>query len=230
MNLHTLTVQVPAFLGRLLVAQSLPRFIRMHAGLRIQMCAASSSGPTLARGADAAVCIGPIAASDLIVRHIGVVHAVTCASPELIERHGSPDSPADLAPNACIALLDPHTHRAQEWQFRRGRAAYVISPAAHLAFSDSECAVAAAARGGGFVRVLSIEAEQQIAAGLLRPVLDDWNEECLPVAIVHSQDPAARDGIAAFGAFVAGLLPTESRLRGRVTTGNRVDIAATHPE
>jgi LysR family transcriptional regulator for bpeEF and oprC len=210
-NLRTLRVQVPDSLGRLLIAQSLPRFIHTHAGLRVQMCSVSSIGETPAHDVDAAVCLGPIADSKLIVRQIGVVHSVTCASPEFIERNGSPQTPADLASTSCIGLLEPLTHRAQEWRFRRGRAAYAISPAAHMAFSDPECALAAAARGGGYVRVLRVEADRQIAAGLLQPVLEDWDDDCLPVAIVHSQDRVASYGIGAFGAFVAGLFASTNR-------------------
>jgi DNA-binding transcriptional LysR family regulator len=222
-NLRTLRVQVPVSLGRLLIAHSLPRFIHTHAGLRVQMRSVSSIRGTPAHDVDAAVCFGPIADSKLIVRQIGVVHSVTCASPEFIERNGSPQAPAELASTSCIGLLEPLTYRAQEWRFRRGRAAYAISPAAHMAFSDPECALAAAARDGGYVRVLRIEADRQIAAGLLQPVLEDWNEDCLPVAIVHSKDRVASDGIVAFGAFVAGLFPSTNRVD--VDTGQQAPAA-----
>jgi LysR family transcriptional regulator, regulator for bpeEF and oprC len=211
MNLRTLRVEVPASLGRLLIAHSLPRFIYTHAGLRIQMRSVSSIRETPAHDVDVAVCIGPIADSRLIVRQIGVVHSVTCASPEFIERNGAPQAPADLASLSCIGLLEPLTHGVQEWRFRRGQATYALSPAGPIAFSEPECAVAAAARGAGYVRVLKIEADREIAAGLLQPVLEDWNEDCLPVAIVHSQDRVASDGIGAFGDFVAGLFPSTNR-------------------
>src|SRR5262245_34316676 len=177
--MHTLRIQSPASLGRLLLAHSLPRFAHMHTGLRIELLDAPSNGATLSRDADAALCIGTVADSRLIVRRVGTVRFVACASPEFVDRHGLPKAPADLDPTHCIALLEPRSHRPQEWLFRKGPAQYTIWPTGPLAFSDAQSTVAAAMRGGGYVRVLSIEADQCIAAGLLQPVLDEWNEGTL---------------------------------------------------
>jgi LysR family transcriptional regulator for bpeEF and oprC len=207
MKMQTLRIQAPSALGRLLIAHSIPRFIDMHPGLRVEMREQNSPGKMLPRDVDAAIFIGSIADADVMPRQLGALRRVTCASNEFMARNGRPTAPADLSPSNCIALLDSDTHRAQEWQFRRGSATHSISPAAPLAFSDVDSAVVAAVRGGGYVRVLSIEADQHIASGLLRPVLEDWNEESLPVTIAHRRDRAASDEVVAFGAFVAGLLP-----------------------
>jgi LysR family transcriptional regulator, regulator for bpeEF and oprC len=213
MTTQTLRIQVPGSLGRLLIAHSIPRFIDMHPGLRIEMHEENSNGEMLPRDVDAVICIGPIADSSLSSRQIGTLSRVTCASSEFIARNGRPTAAMHLLPTHCIALLDPGTHRAQEWAFRRGSATYSISPAGPLAFSDAGSAVAAAVRGGGYVRVLSIEADQHIASGLLQPVLEEWNEEKLSVKIAYSQDRVASDEIVAFGDFVAGLLPPVAHAR-----------------
>lgn len=157
--------------------------------------------------ADAAICIGPIADPDFITMEIGIFRWMTCASPDFIECSGLPRTPADLDPLHCIALLEPGTQRAQEWMFRRQSETHTILPAAPLAFCDSDAAVAAAVHGGGYVRVLSIDAEQQIAAGLLRRVLEDWNDGSQPLTIVHARDSRARQEVLAFRDFVASLLP-----------------------
>jgi LysR family transcriptional regulator, regulator for bpeEF and oprC len=206
-----LRIQAPASLGRLLIAPSLPRFLHTHPGLRVQMSDGIGMGDTLASGVDAAICVGSIPGANLVTRPIGTIRFVTCASPELIDIDGIPDSPADLAPARCIALLEPGMHRARDWVFRRGAVSYTISPAAPLAFSDADSAVTAAVRGGGYAHVHGIAADRRIAAGLLQPVLEQWNEESQPVAIVHVRERAASDAIAAFAAFVAGLLPPSDR-------------------
>ncbi|MGH8187239.1 MAG: hypothetical protein ACREUC_11800, partial [Steroidobacteraceae bacterium] len=58
MDVHTLTVQVPASFGRLLVAPALPRLLATHPELRVTMIDAGSEN--WVREADAAVCIGPV--------------------------------------------------------------------------------------------------------------------------------------------------------------------------
>ena len=208
MLIHTLRIQAPASLGRHLIARSLPRFIHMHPGLRVEMLEASSIAPSLSHGADASLYVGPIVDSGSIARPIGVLRPTTCASPEFIDRWGLPNSPVDLSPTHCIALFEPGSHRVQEWSFRKGSVAHTISPTAPVAFSDVESAVVAAVHGGGYVRVLSIEADQYVASGLLRPVLDEWNEESHPITIVHSRDCIAHNELLAFSDFVVGLLPS----------------------
>ena len=220
MSVHTLRIQAPASLGRRLIARSLPRFIHMHPRLRLEMLEANSIA--LSHGADAALYVGPIADSGSIARPIGVIRPVTCASPEFIDRWGLPNSPVDLASSHCIALFEPSSHRVQEWSFRKGSATHTLFPTAPMAFSDVESAVVAAMRGGGYVRVLSIEADQYVASGLLRPVLDEWNEESQPITIVHSRDCIAHDELLAFGDFVAGLLP--SAPAGKVIRSRTRDI------
>jgi DNA-binding transcriptional LysR family regulator len=55
---------------------------------------------------------------------------------------------------------------------------------------------------------LSFTAERQIAAGLLKPVLEDWNEGAWwPVSVVYPQHRQPTAKIKAFIEFVQGLFP-----------------------
>jgi LysR family transcriptional regulator, regulator for bpeEF and oprC len=215
MNTQTLTVQVPASFGRLVIAPALPRLFVTHPELRLTMIEVQvSSEPSsehCVRDADVVVCIGTTVDQRHVVQQLGVVHPVTCTSSECIERTGAPKTPADLAPGDCIALLEPRTRRPEPWDFRRGSASLTITPSAPLACADPETAIAAAIHGGGYVRVRSFEADRQIAAGLLRPVLEDWNELPLPVTLVRPHGCSASAAAAVFGEFVAGLLPAYNR-------------------
>ncbi|MGH8185926.1 MAG: LysR substrate-binding domain-containing protein [Steroidobacteraceae bacterium] len=163
------------------------------------------------READAAVCIGPVVDHRRVVRQIGVVRPVTCATAECVERSGMPNAPSDLVPGDCVALLEPRTRRPQDWAFRRGHDSLTISPAAPLAFVNPETALAAAMHGGGYVRVQSFEADRQIAAGLLQPVLEDWNDLPVSVTLVRPRGRVASPEAVVFGEFVAGLLPSYKR-------------------
>jgi DNA-binding transcriptional LysR family regulator len=76
-----------------------------------------------------------------------------------------------------------------------------------MTFDNTDCAVAAAVRGGGYVRVSSIEMDDKMTSGLLQSVLQEWEEE-RPVSIVYARDLPLSEDLAAFSAFVAGLLPS----------------------
>jgi LysR family transcriptional regulator, regulator for bpeEF and oprC len=213
MNAQTLTVQVPPSFGRLMIAPALPRWLATHPGLQVTMIEVDASSGHLVREADAAVCIGPVVDRRRVMQQLGVVHPLTCASSECIERTGAPQMPADLAPADCIALLEPRARRPQPWTFRRGRTSLTVSPSAPLVCASPEAAIAAAIHGAGYVRIRSFEADQQIAAGLLRHVLEDWNDLPLPVTLVRPRGRIAGSAAVSFGEFVAGLLPVYNRSR-----------------
>ena len=131
-----------------------------------------------------------------------------CSLTRRLECNGVPGSPAHVDPRHCIAVLEPRTDAAQQWLFRRKSETYTILRTAPLAFSDCDSAISAAVHGGGYVRVLSIEAAQQVAAGLLRPVLDDWNDASEPIAVVHAGYPDASEEVLAFRTFMASIFPS----------------------
>jgi len=206
---RTLRIQAPGPVSRL-IAPALPRFLHQHPGLGVQRSEVHGIEEQLLREADAALCIGPVHDSTLIVQPLAMIRVVTCASPDFIRCNGLPATPADLAPTHCIGLLEPGEAAPREWVFSRRHTRHSIVPAARLAFCNSDSAVAAAVRGGGYVRVLSIEADEKMRSGLLQSVLEEWNEEEWSVSIVHARDTMFGDDLAAFSAFVAALFPIPS--------------------
>jgi LysR family transcriptional regulator for bpeEF and oprC len=205
-----LRVDVPVSLGRLLIVPALPRFIRQNPELTVQMSMNDRVLDLVQEGIDAALRVGSLSDSSLIARRVASFRAVTCASPEFIEQLGGPpQSPEDLKPEHCIALFRLGTNQTREWMFKKDGVERTVIPSAPLSFSDPESAVTAAISGAGFVRTLDFSVESQIAAGLLRPVLEDWNEGATrPVWVVYPQHRQPTAKVRAFIDFVAGLFPS----------------------
>ncbi|MGH8187890.1 MAG: LysR family transcriptional regulator [Steroidobacteraceae bacterium] len=216
-----LRVDVPVSLGRLLIVPALPRFLRQNPELTLQMSMNDRVLDLVQEGIDAALRVGSLSDSSLIARRVGSFKAVTCASPEFIEQLGGPpQSPQDLQPEHCIALFRLGTNQTREWMFKKDGVEHEIMPRASLSFSDPESAVTAAISGAGFVRTLDFSVESQIAAGLLRPVLEDWNEGATrPVWVVYPQHRQPTAKIRAFVDFVAGLFPQTGNGEGRAASG-----------
>jgi LysR family transcriptional regulator for bpeEF and oprC len=203
-----LRVDVPMALGRRLIVPALPRFAAQNPELTIQLSMNDRVVDLVQEGIDAGLRVGTLGDSSLIARRVGQLRGVTCASPEFIERVGAPGTPADLKPQDCISLFKIGSNEIREWLFRKDGVEHVITPAGVLSFSDPEAAVAAAISGAGFVRVLDITVEAQIASGLLQPVLEDWNDGAWwPVSVIYPQHRQPTAKIKAFVEFVAGLFP-----------------------
>ncbi len=203
-----LRVDVPISLGRRILVPALPRFIEQYPELNIQMSMNDRVLDLVQEGIDAAIRIGQLSDSSLIARRVGMLRGVTCASPEFIERIGNPQDPSDLQPQHCIPMFKLGNNQVREWIFQKGAQTRTIQPAGALSFSDPESAVAAAVGGAGFVRSLDFTVEAQIAAGLLVPVLQDWNEGARwPVSVVYPQHRQPTAKIKAFIDFAVGLFP-----------------------
>jgi LysR family transcriptional regulator for bpeEF and oprC len=203
-----LRVDVPVSLGRKIIVPALPRFIQQHPELTVQMSMNDRVLDLVQEGIDAALRVGNLSDSSLIARRVGQLRGFTCASPEFIDRLGLPQTPADLQPENCIAMFKVGTNQTREWLFRKDDVEHTIVPSAALSFSDPESAVAAAVSGAGFVRALDFIVEAQIASGLLRPVLEDWNEGAWwPVSVVYPQHRQPTAKIRAFIDFCSGLFP-----------------------
>jgi LysR family transcriptional regulator, regulator for bpeEF and oprC len=203
-----LRVDVPNSLGRRILVPALPRFIQQYPELTVQMSMNDRVIDLVQEGIDAAIRVGALSDSSLIARRVGNLRGVTCASPEFIERVGDPKEPNDLKPEHCIAMFKLGNGQVREWVFKKGGKEQMVIPAAPLSFSDPESAVQAAVSSAGFVRALDFTVEAQIAAGLLVPVLQDWNEDALwPVSVVYPQHRQPTAKIKAFIEFAVGLFP-----------------------
>ena len=203
-----LRVDVPVSLGRRIIVPALPRFIAQYPEISVQMSMNDRVIDLVQEGIDAALRVGHLSDSSLIARRIGQLRGVTCASPEFIERYGEPRDPTELKPEHCLQMFKVGNNQTRDWMFKKGDVEYSLVPAARLAFSDPESAVAAAVSGAGFVRSLDFTVEAQIASGLLQPVLEDWNDGAYwPVSVVYPQHRQPTAKIRAFIDFVTGLFP-----------------------
>ena len=203
-----LRISAPTVIAQRVLAPALPRFLAQNPdiGVRLLNC---ESGGNASETVDAAICIGAVTDTMPGIRkvHIASLRDITCASHEFIAEHGEPRSPAELNPAHCIGIVDGR-NKAATWLFRKGSTQIPLEPAASLAFNDPQSAAAAAIRGGGFVRVLALAVESEIAAGLLKPVLEEWSEPDRPVSMTYrgvSTDPLER-----FASFIDGLFPSQS--------------------
>jgi LysR family transcriptional regulator for bpeEF and oprC len=177
-------------------------------------------------GIDMALRVGELSDSSLIARRVGSFRVVTCASPEFIERNGEPSSPEELKPEQCIAMFRLGTNQVREWTYAKNGVEHTIFPRAALSFSDPQSAVTAAVSGAGFVHSLDFTVEAQIASGLLRPVLQDWNAESYrPVSVVYPQHRQPTAKVKAFIDFVAGLFPQAAAVSAPTQSSTATRVA-----
>jgi DNA-binding transcriptional LysR family regulator len=146
-------------------------------------------------GIDVAVRIGHLPASGLSAIKVGSVRRVICGAPSYLERNGIPQNPADLARHRIIAPTGAWV--SLEWHFgREKKTSVAVRP--RLLCDTNEAAIAAAEQGWGLTRVLSYQVAPAVRAGRLQTVLSDYEEQALPIHVVHAEGRRAGAKVRAF--------------------------------
>jgi DNA-binding transcriptional LysR family regulator len=177
-----LRITAPVQFGRRHVAPIVSTFLNDYPDVRIELTLNDRNLDLIEEGLDVAVRIGGLPDSTLIARQVGSVRRVVVASPRYLAARGVPRVPSDLAKHDTIFGMARSS--AREWRFgKKGRGAVVrLSP--RLLVDDVEAQVQAAKAARGVARVLSYQVREELAAGRLVRLLEDFEPEPLPVQLV----------------------------------------------
>lgn len=171
----SLRITAPVALGRQRIVPLLPEFIRDNPGVRIELELSDHLSSLAKEG------------FDLAIRHIAVVPdthvawrlcstaSVLVASRAYLKQNGRPATPDDLAAHQCIHYL--RGNATPTWAFERvkgggGRTTVQIS--GPFAANNSEALREAALGGLGIALLPDFSVVEEIAAGRLIRVLEDW--------------------------------------------------------
>ena len=155
---------------------------RAHPDLEIDVSYTDRVVDLIGERFDAAVRIGSLRDSSLVVRRIAPVHAVLVASPDYLARHGRLGMPQDLAAHECLiytASLVP------EWQFQSGKRRISIRPEGRLRSDSGEAILQWAMAGLGIANAPSFLVSNAIESGALEPLLLDYPQPEFGLHIVR---------------------------------------------
>lgn len=170
-----LRLAFPAAMGRQWLAPALPHFARRYPGLEIEVDYAERYVDLVGEGFDAALRLGTLGDSRLVARKLGHHRIVLGASPDYLERHGTPGSPSDLADHNLLRYTGPVS--TPEWRMRRGNLRGTVLPAGSYRSNDIYALLEAARQGVGIVGFGDWSMARDFAAGTLVHVLPEWQFE-----------------------------------------------------
>lgn len=111
-----LRVNVPMSFGVMHLAPALPKLMRRYPALIVDVHMDDRLVDLLEEGFDCAIRIKALADSALVAKRLAPCRVVTCASPDYLNAHGTPQTPDDLKQHAC--LIYAYRDTPSEWQFR----------------------------------------------------------------------------------------------------------------
>jgi DNA-binding transcriptional LysR family regulator len=152
---------------------------------------------------DAGVRLGESIDKDMIAVRIGPDwRLVAVASPEYFRRHGVPAVPQDLVEHCCINLRQTTAGGLYAWEFAKDGRDLKVRVEGQLTFNTTLAMIDAAISGYGIAYVPDNLVNDDIAAGRLQLVLDDWSP---PFAGYHLYYPSRRQVSPAMSVIIDAL-------------------------
>ncbi|KQP61688.1 LysR family transcriptional regulator [Methylobacterium sp. Leaf399] len=191
----TLTVTAPVQFGRLYVLPVITDYLARHPAVSARALFLDRVITMLDEGADVGVRIGHLADSGLAAIRVGSVRRILCASPDYLDRHGTPETARDLQHHALIGSAS--SGLGEDGRFGLGRGVPATARP-RLVCNTIDSALAAALAGHGIAQLLSYQVAPAIADGRLRLVLDDPEAGPMPVHVVSVEGRRAPAKVRAF--------------------------------
>ncbi|ULR42926.1 LysR family transcriptional regulator [Rhizobium sp. K102] len=178
-----LTMTAPIVFGRLHVLPVVVDFLKAYPEINLRLMLGDRLSNLVEDHIDLALRIGTLADSNLIATRLGAIRRTVYASPDYLARNAPPRQPGDLSAHDCITFENMASIRS--WTFTEGKRDLAVPIRSRLAVNTAEAAVDAAVAGLGVTRVLSYQAARAAAAGLLVPLLQDFEPPPAPVQLVY---------------------------------------------
>lgn len=205
----SLTVTASVMFGQIYIVPIMTDFLNVHPQVTGRLVFLDRVTNLVDEGIDVAIRIGHLPDSSYSAVKVGSVRRVVCGSPEYFKAAGVPASPSDLADHRIIAATSAWT--SSDWKFGKDDKQVVrVSPS--LFCNSNPAAIDATRSGWGLTRVLSYQVAPDLVDGSLQTVLEEYEEEALPIHVVHPEGRNASAKVRAFVDFAAERLRSNSYL------------------
>lgn len=120
------------------------------------------------------------------------------ASPTYLEANGRPQAPLDLLNHTCIRIRLPNGG-IYKWHFEKDGQPVQIDVKGPITLDEASLSRTAVLRGIGLGLFMESDVREDIAAGRLIRVLEDWMKPVAPLCLYY---PGRKNPSAAFKAFI----------------------------
>jgi DNA-binding transcriptional LysR family regulator len=169
-----LSLSISSVPARIIIAPVLTAFLNEYPAIRLEIIV-DDEATDLAGRFDAGIRYGQRIAQDMQILPVSPkLRILAFAAPAYIERHGAPQVPQDLQSRNCIRFR-LGTEEMLRWQFMRKKERIEVSVNGSLIVNDITLALEAVRSGVGIGYTIESVIQDDIAAGRLLPLLEDWS-------------------------------------------------------
>jgi DNA-binding transcriptional LysR family regulator len=211
----TLRINAFATAAREILSPLILNFLRRYPEVHIDLVTEGRLVDVVADGFDLGVRSADLVPSDMIAVALGPVRRfVVAASPSYLLSNGTPRVPPDLLSHKCIRVRLPNGALFR-WQFEKDGQALQMDVAGPVTLDEASLSRMAAIGGLGIGFFMESDVQDDLAAGRLVHVLEDWTPPLQPLCLYY---PSRRNPSAAFKAFIELARQTSANNDSRPTS------------
>lgn len=202
-----LKISVPSIIGRRIVLPALPEFHAQFPDVVIDLSLNDLKVDVIEERDDLVLRLGELEDSSLQARRIGAHSFTTCASPDYLARHGTPQTVLELQQHHCIHYRFPTTGRQETWAFLGAASTPPIKPS--IVLDDGEALASAALAGLGIIQAPAYLVKDDIANGRLQALLGGHPQQRGSIWLLWPARNAKAPRLRAFIDFIAERVATQ---------------------
>ncbi|MET0172981.1 MAG: LysR family transcriptional regulator [Agrobacterium vaccinii] len=195
----TLRINAFATAAREVMEPLMLSFLQRYPQVHIDLVTEGRIVDIVAAGFDIGLRPADLVPADMIAVPLGLKRSnAVVASPEFLRSHGTPTVPTDLYRFRCIRARLPN-NALFRWKFEKDGNAVQIDVQGSITLDEPSLVRIAAQNGVGLGYVMEADVREDIVAGRLVRVLEDWTPSLAPLALYY---PGRKNPPAAFSAFI----------------------------
>lgn len=203
-----LVVDVPSRIARRLIAPALPGLLRRHPRLQLVLGSSDRAIDLIQEGVDCAVRVGTLHDSSLVVRPLGHIALVNCASRAYLQEHGEPLRSPDL-PGAhwAVGYASPTSGRELPWEYLSDDGSQqLLEVPSRVVVNNAESYIACCLAGLGLIQIPRFDVQHLLDSGELVEVLPAHRAAPMPVSLLYPHRRQRSRRLAVFQEWIEALL------------------------
>ena len=161
--------------ARHILFPALGRFTWQYPDIELDIHVSDVVVDILEQRTDIAIRAGALKSSSLVAKKLGETPMLLVASPQYLQQYGIPQHPAELAQHQCLSAS--YSRAVSGWPFMLDGKTIVLQSWGRVQASDGEALRELALAGVGLARLAEFQVKQDIAAGRLQVLLQDYNPQ-----------------------------------------------------
>lgn len=181
-----LIIDAPSRIARRLIAPALAGLLRRHPRLHMTLGSTDRAIDLVREGVDCAVRIGTLHDSSLVVRALGHIALVNCASPDYLREYGEPLKPEDLSRGHwAVGYASPKSGRELPWEYLSSDGSeHLIELPSQVMVNNAESYIACCRGGLGLIQIPRFDVQHLLDSGELMEIMPAYRAASMPVSLL----------------------------------------------